>query len=191
MSVTLLALAGSARQDSLNKRLVRAAADSAERAGAHVTFVDLNDYPLPIYHGDLEAEQGVPEASRPLRKLLREHDGLLIASPEYNGFVTPLLVNTLDWLSRKDGDESGLALFGGKYGVLMSASPGPMGGIRSLASARQFLGNLGVTLLPGQLAVPQAHQAFDERGALKDEGLQARLDSLTQTLVKTLSALKP
>lgn len=190
MAVKLLALAGSARKDSLNKKLARAAALSAEAAGANVTFVDLNEYAMPLYHGDLEAKEGVPEASRGLRKLLRETDGLLIASPEYNGFVTPLLVNTFDWLSRKDGDESGLDLFKGKYGVLMSASPGPLGGIRSLAAARQFITTLGVTLLPEQLAVSRAHEAFDGEGRLKDDGQRSRLDGMTQRLVTTLSALE-
>lgn len=189
MTVSLLAFAASARKDSLNKRLVRAAVASAERAGARVTLIDLNDYPMAVYHGDHEAAEGVPETSRPLRRLLREHDGLLVASPEYNGFVTPLLVNTLDWLSRKDGDESGLALFRGKYALLMGASPGPWGSMRALPAARQLLTNLGVSVLPDQLAVPKATEAFAPDGSLADEGHREKLDAMTARLVDTLTRL--
>ena len=189
MPPKILAFAGSARKDSFNKKLARVAADSARAAGADVTLLDMRDYPIPLYDGDLEAEQGIPENARALRKLMAQHQGLIIVSPEYNGFITPLLKNTLDWISRKEGDEDGLALYRNKIGLVLSASPGGFGGMRSLALIRQLLSNLGVTVLPDQLAVPRAHQAFDEQGKLVDAAQQSRLDGMTQRLVTTLNAL--
>ncbi len=189
MANRILAFAGSARKDSFNKKLVRVAADSASINGGDVTLIDLRDYPIPLYDGDLEAEQGIPEQARALRKLMAEHQGLIIASPEYNGFITPLLKNTLDWISRKDAEADGLDLYRDKIGLVLSASPGAFGGMRSLALIRQLLNNLGVTVLPDQLALPRAHQAFDENGKLLDAGLQERLDRMTTRLVVTVKAL--
>lgn len=188
---SILVFAGSARRDSFNKRLARLAAERIERLGGQPTFIDLSDYPLPLYDGDLETQEGLPANARALQALLAEHQGLLLASPEYNGFITPLMKNTLDWLSRPDGkkENSGLALFADKMAAIVSASPGALGGIRSLSLIRQLLGNLGVTVLPGQLAVSKAGQAFDVSGALKDTDMQQRLDVLCQKLITTLEKL--
>lgn len=186
----ILIFAGSARAGSYNKRLARQAVESIERAGGRPTFLDLRDHPLPLYDGDLEAEQGLPENALTLRRGLAEHDGLLIASPEYNGFPTPLLKNTIDWLSRSHEGESGLALFTGKLAGLVSASPGGLGGLRSLTLTRQLLANVGVTVLPDQLAVARAAEAFDERGRLRDDTQQQTLDALCQRLVVTLHRLR-
>ena len=182
----VLAFAGSARRDSLNKQLARAAADRAQHAGLDVTWIDLRDYPMPLYDGDLEAEQGIPENARKLRALLDEHQGLIVVSPEYNSFITPLMKNTLDWISRRDGGIDGLASFRNKVALVMSASPGGFGGMRSLALIRQLLSHLGVTVLPDQLALPRAHEAFDDKGALKDEQMQKRLDGMVQRLAMVL-----
>src|SRR3978361_631370 len=108
MAVKVLAFAGSARRDSLNKKLVRVAAQAARDAGGEVTFVDLDDYPMPVYHGDLEAKDGLPENALKLRAMFLEHDALLIASPENNASVPSLLKNTIDWLSRSVGDGKGM-----------------------------------------------------------------------------------
>lgn len=189
MSPRILVFAGSARQHSLNKRLARLAAERIDALGGQATFLDLRDYPLPLYDGDLEAAEGLPETVRTLQAILGEHQGLLLASPEYNGFITPLMKNTLDWLSRPDGDRSGLALFADKVAAVVSASPGGLGGMRSLALMRQLLGNLGVTVLPGPLALSKAGQAFNEAGGLEDEALQRRLDALCQRLVVTTAKL--
>ncbi|MGR4068587.1 NAD(P)H-dependent oxidoreductase [Halomonas sp. LR3S48] len=186
----ILVFAGSAREDSHNKRLARLAAERLDRVGGQATFVDLRDYPLPLYDGDLESREGLPASARSLQGLLAEHQGLLLASPEYNGFITPLMKNTLDWLSRSDGERSGLALFADKLAAVVSASPGALGGMRSLALIRQLLGNLGVTVLPNPLAVPRAAQAFGESGELVDESQQQRLDALCQRLVTTLVKLQ-
>lgn len=182
----VLAFAGSARRDSLNKQLARAAADRAQHAGLDVTWIDLRDYPMPLYDGDLEAEQGIPENARKLRALLDEHQGLIVVSPEYNSFITPLMKNTLDWISRRDGGIDGLASFRNKVALVMSASPGGFGGMRSLALIRQLLSHLGVTVLPDQLALPRAHEAFDDKGALKDEQMQKRLDGMVKRLAMVL-----
>lgn len=189
MAGNILVFAGSARKDSLNKKLARVAAASARQAGAEVTLVDMRDYPIPLYDGDLEAEQGIPENARALRKLMASHRGLIIVSPEYNGFITPLMKNTLDWISRRDGDEDGLALYRNKIGLVLSASPGGFGGMRSLILIRQLLSNLGVTVLPDQLAVPRAQQAFDDAGELIDAAQRATLDKMTRRLVDMLTAL--
>lgn len=182
----VLVFAGSARRASLNKALSRVAAESARKAGLEVTWIDLRDFPIPLYDGDLEAEQGIPEHARRLRQLLDEHQGLIIVSPEYNGFITPLIKNTLDWISRPDGEVDGLASFRNKVALVMSASPGAFGGIRSLALIRQLLSQLGVTVLPEQLSVPRAHQAFNENGELQDDKLASRLDTMTQRLAQVL-----
>lgn len=185
----ILVFAGSVRQGSLNQRLARLAARRLEALGGQPTFVDLGDYPMPLYDGDREAEQGLPDNALTLRRLLAEHDGLLIASPEYNGFITPLLKNTIDWLTRPHQGESGLTLFQGKFAAVVSASPGALGGIRSLALIRQLLGNIGVTVLPNQLAVAKASDAFDDDGQLADEGQAEKLDALCRRLVDTLTKL--
>ena len=185
-NVKVLAFAGSARRDSLNKKLSQVAAERARQAGLEVSWIDLRDYPLPLYDGDLEAEQGIPDNARKLRALLDQHRGLIVVSPEYNSFITPLMKNTLDWISRRDGDIDGLASFRNKVALVMSASPGGFGGMRSLALIRQLLSHLGVTVLPEQLALPKAHEAFDDSGALKDEQMQKRLDGMVQRLAQVL-----
>ena len=182
----VLAFAGSARRDSLNKRLSRLAAARARLAGLEVTWIDLRDYPLPLYDGDLEAENGIPDDGRKLRALLDQHQGLIVVSPEYNSSITPLMKNTLDWISRRDGDIDGLASFRNKVALVMSASPGGFGGMRSLALMSQLLSHLGVTVLPEQLALPRAHEAFDDTGALKDEQMHKRLDDMVQRLAQVL-----
>lgn len=143
----ILVFAGSARRESLNKKLARVAAAQAAALGAESTFVDLDDYPLPVYHGDLEAAEGMPANALKLRTLFMSHDALAIASPENNQSITALLKNTTDWLSRGIGDESGLAPYRGKVAALLAASPGPFGGVRHLPHLRQSLGALGVVVL--------------------------------------------
>ncbi len=182
MKPKILAFSGSTRQGSFNKKLAKAAADYAEQAGAVVTYIDLKNYPMPLYEGDLETEQGIPEHARKLRQLIAEHQGLIIATPEYNGFMPPLIKNCLDWVSRPDGDESGLDAYRGKIAVLLAASPGGLGGIRALPTLRQLLNNLGVIVLPNQLAVPRAHLVFNDTGTIKDAKVQ-------ESLEKTISAL--
>lgn len=183
----ILAFAGSTRTGSLNKRLVRFAAEAARSAGAEVTLVDLRDFPLPLFDGDLEDREGLPENARKLKTLFREHDGLLIASPEYNSSITGVLKNTIDWVSRGEtDDEPPLVAFRGKTAALMSASPGALGGLRGLVHVRAILGNIGVIVLPDQVAVPKAHEVFDDQGTLKDERSAKQVTGLARGLVEFL-----
>jgi NAD(P)H-dependent FMN reductase len=172
MTPRILVFAGSARRDSINKKLARTAVTAIDRAGGKATFVDLDDYPMPLYHGDLEAASGMPEHAQRLRELFLAHDGLAIASPENNASVPALLKNTLDWLSRGIGDgkgaNSGLAPYNGKVAAMLAASPGALGGMRMLPHLRQILGTLGVTVLNEQVAVGRAHEAFESDGSLKE-----------------------
>ena len=194
MKARILAFAGSARRDSLNKKLVRIAAREAEAAGAAVTLVDLDDFPMPLYHGDLEASQGLPAQALRLRELFLQHDGLLIASPENNSSVSALLKNTLDWLSRSIGDgkgpNSGLAPYRGKVAAIMAASPSPFGGTRQLPHLRQILASLGVTVVPSQLALQHADHAFAEDGSLADPKVLEAVRKLAAALVDMASKLR-
>ena len=185
----MLAFSGSARRDSFNQKLVREAAQGAEQVGAEVTIVNLGDYPLPIMDEDLEREQGTPENAAKLKALFLAHDGLLIAAPEYNSSITPLLKNAIDWVSRPAEGEEPLAAYQGKTAALMSASPGGLGGLRGLTHLRSILGNIGVLVLPGQIAISQAHEAFDAAGILKDERKRSRVQELGKTLAETIAKL--
>jgi NAD(P)H-dependent FMN reductase len=189
VSARILVFAGSARRDSLNKKLARVAAGFAREAGGEVTFIDLDDYPMPVYHGDLERAEGMPANGMKLRELFIAHDALLVVSPENNQSITSLLKNTIDWLSRNIGDgkgvNSGLAPFRGKVAAMMAASPGAFGAVRHLPHLRQCLGGLGVTVLGNQVAVHSAHEAFDESGALRDARTAKSVQALAGLLVET------
>lgn len=185
----ILAFAGSARQDSFNKKLIRIAADGANSAGAEVTLIDLADYLLPLYNGDLEEASGLPENAMKLKKLFLEHDGLLISAPEYNSSITPLLKNTIDWVSRQAPGEGPLAAYKDKVATIMAASPGGLGGLRGLVHLRAILENIGVIVLPDQRAVANASNAFDAVGKLQDAKLQQSVMGLGVGLARFLSRL--
>lgn len=187
----ILAFAGSARKDSLNKRVVQIAANGARVAGAEVTYLDFRDLPLPLYDEDLEREQGIPDNALKLKDLMKSHHGLLIASPEYNSSVTPLLKNAIDWASRPVNDEPPLAAFADKVAGIMSASPGTLGGLRGLVHLRSILGNIRVLVLPDQVAVTKAYDAFNPDGTLKDPQQQDAIEHLgakVATIVAKLNA---
>jgi NAD(P)H-dependent FMN reductase len=185
----ILAFAGSARTDSFNKKLIKIAVAGAQAAGAEVTLIDLRDYPLPLFDQDAETAQGVPENARKLQRLLLAHHGLMISAPEYNSSITPLLKNMIDWVSRPSPDAGSLDCFRGKTAVLMSASPGALGGLRGLVHVRAILGNIQVLVLPDQVAVPKAHEAFQEDGSLKDPNQQAAIEGLGRKLAETLAKI--
>lgn len=187
----ILAFAGSVRRDSFNRKLLRLAVAGAEEAGAEVTVVDLKDFPLPLFDQDDEAENGLPENARALKKLFVEHHALLIAAPEYNSSVTPLMKNTIDWVSRPVKGEPALVGFQGKVATLMSASPGALGGLRGLIQLRFILGNIGVIVLPEQIAIPTAHDAFDANGALKNERQATNVKNLATGLVFMVRRFAP
>lgn len=181
MSVRILAFAGSRRDGSHNARLLSVAIDLARVAGAEVTRVDLGSLELPLYDADLEAAQGLPEGALRFKALLREHDALLIASPEYNGFFTPLLKNALDWGSRPEPGQA--SPYAGKLAVLLAASPGALGGVRGLPALRVLLSNLGVVVLPGQMALGRADAAFSDDGTLREARQQQALAVLVDDLL--------
>jgi len=187
----ILAFAGSSRKESFNKKLVRIAAAGAESAGAEVSIIDLLDFPMPLFNQDLEAAEGMPDQARAFKQQLMAHDGLLIASPEYNSAFSPLLKNVIDWASRAESDdEPSLVAYRGKVAAIMSASPGGFGGMRGLVFLRMLLGNIGVTVLPEQLAIPQAFKAFAEDGSLIDEKQQAGVFNLGVKLAQTVERLE-
>jgi NAD(P)H-dependent FMN reductase len=190
MMPRILAFAGSTRRESFNKKLVSIAALGARQAGAEATLIDLKDFPLPLFDQDLEAEQRMPENGTKLKKLFIDHDGLLIASPEYNSSISAVLKNAIDWVSRPAPGEPSLVAFRGKVATLMSASPGALGGLRGLVHVRSILGNIGVIVLPDQIAVAQAHEAFNPDGTLKDPKRQAGIEGLGRTLAEFLAKLK-
>ncbi|MBN3927832.1 NAD(P)H-dependent oxidoreductase [Nostoc sp. NMS4] len=185
----ILAFAGSTRIDSYNKKLVKIAATGAKTAGAEVTYLDLRDLPLPLFDEDLEAEEGLPANARTLKDLLISHQGLLIASPEYNSSLTAVLKNAIDWASRPAPNEASLAAFAGKVATIMSASPGALGGLRGLVHLRSILGNIKVLVLPDQIAVPKAYEAFNPDGTLKDSKQQESIEQLGDGLTKILLKL--
>lgn len=186
----ILVFAGSAREGSWNRRLARLAAGAVDRAGGAPTLLELRELPLPLYDADLETREGVPQNARRLKDLFRAHRGLLLACPEYNSSITPLLKNAIDWVSRREGAERPLECFEGKVAALVSASPGALGGLRGLVTVRSILGNIRVLVLPDQLAVPKAQEAFDEADGLRDAAQTASLDRVASALVRTCAALE-
>ena len=169
----LLAFAGATRTDSWNKKLIRVAVRAAEEAGGEVTLIDLRDYPMPLYDGDLERSEGLPQKARALKALMVSNQAFLLSCPEYNSSISGVLKNTIDWISRPQPDEPRYAAFKGKVAGLLSASPGNLGGIRGLLTVRQVLFHLGVLVLPTQFALAHAASAFHEDGSLKEEGHRA------------------
>ena len=178
----ILAFAGSARKDSFNVKLVNIAAAGARAAGAEVTVLDLHDFPMPLFNQDLEATDGPPPQASRLKEIMRAHGGLLIASPEYNSSISPLLKNTIDWVSRPADGEQMLAAYQGKVAGLMSASPGRLGGLRGLVHLRSILSNIGVLVIPDQVAVGEAGAAFDDSGDLVDDRRRASVQGVGRTV---------
>lgn len=190
-TIKILAFAGSSRAASFNKKLIKVAVKSAQKAGAQVTFIDLKDYPMPLVDQDLEESSGIPANAQKVKDLMVANDGFLIASPEYNSSITPLLKNTIDWASRSSvKGEAAMIAFKGKVAAIMSASPGGLGGMRSLVTVRSVLENNGVIVLPRQQAIPKAHEAFDPSGKLIDQKQQDAIDKLTAELVRVIGKLK-
>lgn len=192
-TIKLLVMSGSSRSGSFNMKLATLAAGVAREAGAEVTQVDLRELGLPVYDADVEAA-GLPVGAVELRRLFAVHDAVLIASPEYNGFPTPLLINSLDWASRVpagDGQPSGMAAMNRKAAGLLSASPGALGGLRSLMFVRQVLQmNLNMLIVPEQFALGQAGKAFDAEGGLIDEKQRASVQRVVDALLSTARAAK-
>lgn len=187
----IVVVAGSTRRASFNSLLAREIADELASRGRDHLLVDLGDHDMPIYHGDLEDSDGIPSGALAFKKLLAEHDGLLIASPEYNSAFSPLLKNAIDWASRSESDdEAPLSAYRGKVAAIMATSPGGLGGLRGLVFLRMLLENLGVMVLPKQRAISKAFEAFDENGDLANERERNGIYSLASDLVSTVQKLK-
>ena len=191
MTAKLLFLSGSIREASLNAKLAQVASEIAKNAGADASYIDIADYPMPLYNGDLEDAEGIPETAIALKKLFIECDGFFIASPEYNSSYSALLKNTIDWLSRTHEEtEKPLAAFKGKVAAICGASPGALGGLRGLVTLRMLLGNIGIHVIPQQLAVSKAMESFDDKGNLVDDKQKQTLQNVVEELIRITEALK-
>ncbi len=188
-----LVFAGSTRRDSLNRKLAASAAAELRRRGIEATLADLGDYPMPLYDGDVEVSEGLPASALAFRKLLEEHELLVIASPEYNGSFPALVKNVIDWTSRPAvAGERPAALYRGRRAALLAGSPGPGGGRRGLRHLRELLEMIGVTVVGEPVTVASALQAFDADGRLtgpEDVAAVSRLaDAVTATAETAVAA---
>ena len=185
----ILAFAGSTRIDSFNKKLVKVAAAGAMENGVDVTVIDLRDFAMPLYDGDLEQKEGLPSNARKLKDLMLSHQGFLISSPEYNSSISGVLKNMIDWVSRPSEGEEPLACFKGKVAGIMSASPGGLGGLRGLVHVRAILENISVLVIPDQIAIAKAHEVFDVNGTLKDKKQEEQVKRIGANVAKLLIKL--
>lgn len=183
----ILAFAGSLRKHSFNKRVLKVAIKGAEDAGAEVTYIDLYDFPMPIYNADDHANNGFDENAFKLQSLLNRHDGLLIATPSYNGSLSAALKNAIDWTSRPNDTYQKADIYPGKIAAIISASPGSLGGLRALTHLRGVLSSVNVHVLPSEVAVPFADTRFDGNGLeMVDEQMKKTLENLGASLVAML-----
>ncbi|PIV89398.1 MAG: hypothetical protein COW48_00555 [Hydrogenophilales bacterium CG17_big_fil_post_rev_8_21_14_2_50_63_12] len=179
----VLIFAGSTRRESFNRRLAQVAARQVAATGAQATLLELADTPLPLYDGDLEASSGPPDNALKLKKIFIAHDAFILVSPEYNSSIPPLLKNTIDWVSRPLPEQGGYVPFSGKPAALLSASPGNLGGLRGLRHLREVLTELQMIVLPKQVSLPAANNAFDSEGQLTDAATHRRLADLVEELL--------
>ena len=186
----ILAFSGSLRAASWNHRIAELAAKAASKAGADVTMLRLRDHPLPVYDQEIEESTGLPPHVVALKKLFREHDGFLIASPEYNGSVSAALKNVIDWVSRPEDGHPNLVGFKGKVAGLLACSPGRLGGLRGLAQLRVILSGIGTIVLPDQVAVPGIHDQFKDSDVIGDEGMQQAVERIGQRVAQVAAALR-
>jgi chromate reductase, NAD(P)H dehydrogenase (quinone) len=187
----ILVMAGSLRAGSHNARLAALATKELALAEADVTRISLADYPLPLLDADFLAESGPPRKAVELKHMLTAHQGVFIASPEYSASVTPLLKNAIDWISRvRERNEPTYAAFKGRVFAIGSATAGSAGGVRSLIALRQILElGCGALVIPEQINVGRADQAFDDMDNLVDENLTAALKTMARRLVEWASLM--
>lgn len=185
MSKKLLFISGSTRTDSYNIALAQAAKKIADSLGATTECIDLSDYEMPLYNQDYEADHGLPKSAIALKAKMVAADGFFFTTPEYNSSFSPLLKNSIDWVSRKHlPDEPGLQAFMDKGAAIAAASPGALGGIRALVPLRLLLANIGMNVVGNQLALSQAHQGFKEDGSLSNEAHEKILNGIVKTLIR-------
>ncbi len=187
----ILAFAGSLRRDSWNKKIVKLALEGARAAGAEVTYLDLQDIPMPVYDGDLEQAEGLPPNAARFRELLKQHQGFLISTPEYNSSVPGAFKNAIDWATRTEEKKGATDAFQGKVVGLLSASPGLFGASRSLVVVRSFLTHIGTIVIPETVSVSKVHEAIGPDGKLKDAKQQASVEKVGARLAQVVAALAP
>lgn len=183
----IIFIAGSLREKSFNKMLAQAACNMASKhAGIDAKYVDISEYEMPVYNGDIEDKSGLPDSAKKLKLIFADSDGIFISTPEYNSSYSSVLKNTIDWISRKESDEEApLVAFRGKAALITSTSPGGMGGIRALVPLRLLLSNIGVNVMGDQLAIPFAHTVFDpESGDIIDDAKAQELKTLVDSFVE-------
>lgn len=185
----ILAFAGSLRKGSWNKKLVRVAAQGARDAGAEVTVLEIEDYTLPLYDGDLEAVSGLPENVGKLKDLFKAHHGFLISSPEYNGGMPGVLKNLTDWLSRPREGEKPFEIFANKPAAAMAASPGALGGNRMLPTLRAHMLHMQMLVIPQTFGLGKAAEAFDDAGGLKDAKVSESVKNLGRRVAELAARL--
>ena len=183
-ALKILVIPGSQRTGSLNARLAAVAAHALALEGAEVTRISLADFPLPIYDGDLQAKSGVPKHAVNLKRMMAAHHGVLIVTPEYNSSVPALLKNTIDWVSRvQDAHETRGQVFRDRVFAIAAASGNRLGGARALAALRLILSACHAQVIPNQLALPFAEEAYDEMDRLKNAADAAALKALARQLI--------
>jgi len=184
-ALKILVIPGSLRTGSLNARLAATAAREFTQAGADVTRISLADFPLPIYDGDLQGKSGVPKNAVNLKRMMSAHHGVLIVTPEYNSSVPPLVKNIIDWVSRvQDPQESRGQVFRERPFAIASASEGRLGGTRALAALRLILSACHATVVPNQLALSFASEAYDDMDRLKHPADVEALAALVRQLAE-------
>jgi chromate reductase, NAD(P)H dehydrogenase (quinone) len=188
----ILIIPGSLRTGSHNARLAALAAKELALAEGEVTRISLEDYPLPLFDADLAVSSGPPPQAGQLKRMLMAHQGVFITSPEYSASVTPLVKNTIDWISRvREPGEPTYAAFKGRVFAIGAAASSGNGGVRSLMALRQILElGCGALVIPEQIAVPRAEQAFDDMDNLKDDALAAALKTMARRLVELASVMR-
>ena len=183
-ALKILVIPGSLRTGSLNARLAAAAAYEFAQADAEVTRISLGDFPLPIYDGDLQTKSGVPKNAINLKRMIGAHHGVLILTPEYNSSVPPLIKNTIDWVTRvQDASEARGQVFRETPFAIAAASGGRLGGTRALAALRLILSACHATVIPNQLALSFADQAYDDMDRLKHPADIQALSALVRQLI--------
>lgn len=182
--MTILAFAASLRRESLNKKLLNLAVETARDAGATVDVADFHEFDMPLFNGDLEAEHGLPPGAQELVRRITAANGVMIAAPEYNFSMSGVLKNAIDWISRSRPNP-----FRGRHGIVMAASTSVIGGIRGLWQLRIPLEGSGLLLYPDMFALASAQKAFDEEGNLSDPALATRLEGIVKGYVSMAERL--
>ena len=189
-TVRIAVFSGSIRSGSHNRKLALVAADMLQEQGVEVARIDLANYPAPLYNGDIEAKSGLPETVIALKRVFQDSAGFIAVSPEYNGSLSPLMKNTIDWMSRRGEDPAPMLPFRGKVAGLLSASPGRLGGLRGLVELRRVLSGIGVLVVPEQYALHGAGKAFADDGSLADDAHRSGVARVLRATLTTARRLQ-